>query len=565
MVHLLAASSPVLTWADIEYLGILGGLGLFLYGIKLMGDGLKSMAGERLRDMIDKYTSKAWMGIIIGIIVTSIIQSSSATTAITIGFVRAGLMKLDQTVGIIFGANIGTTITSFLIGIKVEKYALLFVFIGAMLLLFAKRRKYAYWGEITLGFGVLFYGLMLMGDALKNLKYIADFQNIAIELGHQPLLATLSGIVMTGIIQSSSASIGIIQKLYDTGAVGFTAVLPFVFGANIGTTVTAALAAMGGSLASRRAAGIHTLFNVMMTTIALLALNPYIHLIDFITDRLNLNPMMQVSVAHIIFNVTGTILFYPIIKYMVMFIKVVIRGDERERIEVNTSDFDPKLAQKFPSGALEISKRATMKMGELASEILITTRSFFNKEPKVTVDSINQIEEVINNIDTKITDYLLEISKQTLGEKDIDNSSINLAIVKNLERIGDLATNLGEFYDLVFDAKEDFSDAAKEDINGMYDTVEHMLNRALRIYGEGDYSLKDSVTEDEEYIDLLERKARQRHFDRMRSQECTTAIGSSVFVDILGTLERIADHADNIARSAVDVHTKHESIIKETD
>ncbi len=565
MVHILASASPVMTWADIEYLGILGGLGLFLYGIKLMGDGLKSMAGDRLRDLIDKYTSKAWMGIIIGIIVTSIIQSSSATTAITIGFVRAGLMKLDQTVGIIFGANIGTTITSFLIGIKVEKYALLFVFIGAMLLLFAKRRKYAYWGEITLGFGVLFYGLMLMGDALKNLKYIADFQNIAIALGHQPLLATLSGIIMTGIIQSSSASIGIIQKLYDTGAVGFTAVLPFVFGANIGTTVTAALAAMGGSLASRRAAGIHTLFNVMMTTIALLLLNPYIHLIDFITDRLDLNPMMQVSVAHIIFNVTGTILFYPIIKYMVMFIKVVIRGDERERIEVNTSEFDPKLAHKFPTGALEISKRATMKMGELASEILVTTRSFFNKEPKISVDSINQIEEVINNIDTKITDYLLEISKETLGEKDIDNSSINLAIVKNLERIGDLATNLGEFYDLVFDAKEDFSEAAKEDINGMYDTVEHMLNRALRIYGEGDYSLKDSVTEDEEYIDLLERKARQRHFDRMRSQECTTAVGSSVFVDILGTLERIADHAENIARSAVDVHTKHETLLKETD
>ncbi len=557
MLKLLTAT-PVMTWGDIEYLVILGGLGLFLYGIKLLGDGLKSLAGEKLRDLIDKYTSKAWMGIIIGAMVTVIIQSSSATTAITIGFVRAGLMRLEQTVGIIFGANIGTTITSFLIGIKVERYALLFVFIGALLVLFAKRRKYTYWGEIALGFGVLFYGLMLMGDALKDLKYIDDFHNLAIALSKNPLLSTFGGILMTGIIQSSSASIGIIQKLYDAQAIAFTAVLPFVFGANIGTTVTAALAAMGGSLASRRAAGIHTLFNVMMTTIALLLLNPYIHLIDFITNAWHLEPMMQVSVAHIIFNVTGTLLFYPFIKYMVIFIKIVIRGDEKERIEVNTSEFDSKLAHSFPTGALEITKRATLKMGELASEILTTTRHYFNKEQKVNLDSIKQLEEVINNIDTKITDYLLVISKETLGEKDIDASSANLAIVKNLERVGDLAMNLGEFFDLVFDAKENFSDEAKIDINNMYDTIEHMLNRSLRIYAESDFSLTTSIEEDEAYIDLLELKARQRHFDRMRNETCTTAVGSSVFVDILGTLERIADHAQNIARTSVSIHTLHE-------
>lgn len=563
MLKLLTAA-PVLTWGDIEYLVILGGLGLFLYGIKLLGDGLKSLAGEKLRDLIDKYTSKAWMGIIIGALVTVIIQSSSATTAITIGFVRAGLMRLEQTVGIIFGANIGTTVTSFLIGIKVERYALFFVFVGALLVLFAKRRKYTYLGEISLGFGVLFYGLMLMGDALKNLKYIEDFHNLAVALSHNPLLSAFGGILMTGIIQSSSASIGIIQKLYDAQAIAFTAVLPFIFGANIGTTVTAALAAMGGSLASRRAAGIHTLFNVMMTTIALLLLNPYIHLIDFLTNALHLEPMMQVSVAHIIFNVSGTLLFYPIIKYMVTFIKVVIRGDEKERIEVNTSEFDSKLAHSFPTGALEISKRATLKMGELASEIITTTRFYFNKEQKVNLDSIKQLEEVINNIDTKITDYLLIISKENLGEKDIESSSANLAIVKNLERVGDLAMNLGEFFDLVFDSKENFSDEAKTDVNNMYETIEHMLNRSLKIYAENDFSLTTSIEEDEAYIDLLELKARQRHFDRMRNQTCTTAVGSSVFVDILGTLERIADHAQNIARTSVSVHTKHEPMKMET-
>ena len=565
MVTMLASATPQMTWGDIEYLLIFGGLGLFLFGIKLLGDGLKSVAGDRLRDLIDKYTSKAWMGVLIGLVVTMILQSSSATTAIMIGFVRAGLMKLEQTVGVILGANVGTTITSFLIGIKIERYALAFVFIGAMLVLFGKRRKYTYWGEVVLGFGVLFYGLSMMGDALKALKYIADFQNITIYLATHPLWSVVGGIVMTGIIQSSSASIGIIQKLYDSGAVEFSAVLPFLFGANIGTTITAALAAAGGSLAARRAAGIHTLFNVVVAFVAMLLLTQYTGLVAYLTNLWHLEPMMQVSVAHIIFNVVGTVLFYPLISWMVKFIKFVIRGDEKERIEVNTNEFDPKIARNFPTGALEISKRATLKMGELASEVLSDTRSYFNRVNKIGLDDIRQVEDAINNIDTKVTDYLLEISKQTLGENDIDNSSINLAIVKNLERVGDLAMNLGEFYDLVFDAKEDFSESAKEDINGMYDTVEHMLNRALRIYGDGDYSLKDSVVEDEEYIDLLERKARQRHFDRMRSSECTTAVGSSVFVDILGTLERIADHAENIARSAVDVHTKHSALLKETD
>jgi len=258
---------------DISWQTILGGLGLFLFGIKFMGDGLKSLAGDKLRDIIDKYTSKPWMGLIIGLLVTLIIQSSSATTAITIGFVRAGLMRLDQTVGIIFGANIGTTVTAFLVGLRVEKYSLYFVFIGTFMLLFAKRKKYSYLGEIILGFGVLFYGLMLMGDALKVMKDIPAFHSLALSMADQPILAVLGGIIMTGVIQSSSAMIGIIQKIYETGGMPFAAALPFVFGSNIGTTVTAALAAMGGSLASRRAAGIHTLFNVMMTIIAMPSTN----------------------------------------------------------------------------------------------------------------------------------------------------------------------------------------------------------------------------------------------------------------------------------------------------
>ena len=549
------------TFMDISWQTILGGLGLFLFGIKFMGDGLKSLAGEKLRDIIDRYTSKAWMGLLIGIFVTVIIQSSSATTAITIGFVRAGLMRLDQTVGIIFGANIGTTITAFLVGMKVEKFSLYFVFIGTILLLFSKRKKHAYAGEIVLGFGMLFYGLMIMGDALKVLKDIPAFHDLAIQMSTHPWWAVTGGILMTGIIQSSSAMIGIIQKIYEAGGMPFEAALPFVFGSNIGTTVTAALAAMGGSLASRRAAGIHTLFNVLMTIVAMFLLPVYITVIYRLTDILQLESMMQIAVAHIIFNAVGTILFFPFIKQMVWIVKKTIRGDEKERIGINTEDFDPGLAHDLPTAALEVTKRASLKMGEMAVEILETSKAFLNKENKINQDSIEQVEELINNFDTKITDYLLLISKEKLAEDDIETSSTNLQIVKNLERIGDLASNLGEFFDMVYDGRENFSQAAIVELNNMFDLVIHMLNRSLRIYEHNDFSLLQSVKEDEIYLDLLENKARTNHFERMRSDECMSTIAGSVYVDILGTLERIGDHAENIARSVFDVHTQHEQRI----
>ena len=545
-------------FADLDWQSILGGFGLFLFGIKFMGDGLKAYAGDKLRDFIDRYTTKVWMGVLVGIVATILVQSSSASTAITIGFVRAGLMRLDQAVGIILGANIGTTTTAFLVGLKVEKYALYFIFIGAMMLLFSKRKKNAYLGEIVLGFGILFFGLSIMGTALKLLKDIDAFHDLALLMSDSPLLAVTGGAVMTGLIQSSSAMIAIIQKIYESGGIAFDAVLPFLFGSNIGTTVTAILAAMGGSLAARRAAGVHTLFNILVSIIAMILLVPYYNFIMFITERFSIEPMMQIAISHIVFNIGGTLLFYPFIKQLVWIIRKVIRGEEQERIEINTNDFDLQLAKSLPSAALEISKRATIKMGEITSECLLETRKLFNKEQKASVDTVSQLEDIVNNFDSKITDYLLIISKEGLSEKDTDANSINLQIVKNLERIGDLSMNLAEFYDLVYDSKEDFSPSALEDVNNMYEVTQHMLNRAIRIYAEDDFTLTHSISEDESYVDLLEQKARQRHFERMRSSECTTAVGSSVFIDILGTLERIADHADNIARSAFNVHTTHE-------
>jgi phosphate:Na+ symporter len=329
---------------------VLGGFGLFLFGIKFLGDGLKNVAGDKLRDYIDRYTSKAWMGVLVGGIVTILIQSSSATTAITIGFIRAGLMRLEQAVGIIMGANIGTTITAFLIGLKVENFALHIIFIGAMMILFAKRKRTSYLGQTILGFGIMFYGLKTMGDELKLLKDVEMFTDLTKEMSTHPLLALFSGVIMTSLIQSSSAMIGIIQKIYEAGGMSLEAALPFIFGSNIGTTVTAIMAALGGSLAAKRAAGIHTMFNVLGTIIAMVLLRQFIQLDRFLGSYFELNSMMQIAVAHIIFNVVATLAFYPFIKWLVILIRKILPGDEPDRREVDISSMDTEIISRSAFG-----------------------------------------------------------------------------------------------------------------------------------------------------------------------------------------------------------------------
>lgn len=542
---------------------VLGGFGLFLFGIKFLGDGLKNVAGDKLRDYIDRYTAKAWMGVLVGLVVTIFIQSSSATTAITIGFIRAGLMRLEQAVGIIMGANIGTTITAFLIGLKVENFAFHIIFVGAMMILFAKRKRTSYLGQTVLGFGIMFFGLKTMGDELKLLKDVVIFTDLTKEMSTHPFLALFSGVIMTSLIQSSSAMIGIIQKIYEAGGMSLEAALPFIFGSNIGTTVTAIMAALGGSLASKRAAGVHTLFNVLGTFIAMLLLQQFIQFDRFLANYLDLNSMMQIAVAHIIFNVVATLAFYPFIKWLVILIRKILPGDEPERREVDISSMDTEIISRLPSAALQISKNVTLKMGDIALEAFEDTRKYLLKGNKNDLEAVLQLETIINSLDSKITDYLLLIAREGLSENDLEEYTMNLQIIKNLERIGDLSVNLTEFFEMIFDANEKLSDHALEDINQMYDLVNHMLTRALRIFNEKDFNLHTSVLEDENYLDLLEYKARQKHFDRMANQTCLADVGGSVFVDILGTIERIGDHACNISKNSVNIHVTHE--IKPTE
>ena len=539
MLHIAASA---MTPADISWDFIIGGLALFLFGIQFMGDGLKSIAGEKLREYIDRYTNKPWKGILVGSIITVFIQSSSATSAIAIGFVRAGLMSLEQSIGIIIGANIGTTVTAFLIGLKVEALALYFVFLGVLITLFAKRKKQTYMGQIVLGFGLLFFGLRLMGDELSKLGQMDFFTTLATTMQNQPILGFISGTLMTAIVQSSSAVVGIIQKIYDSGAMTLTAALPFVFGSNIGTTVTAVFASIGG-----RAAAVNVLFNTIGSVIFMFLLTPYVDFIAFLSDKYSISPMMQIAIAHILRTIVISILAYPCINLMVSVIKKIIPGEE-ERIEVDLEGLDPKLAASLPAGALGVSKQVTVKMGELASDCIRASQEYFNKKSGKYRGMSSQYEDAINSLDSKITEYLMTIAHNSLSEHDTDEFINNLQIIKNIERVGDLTMNLNEFYELTYEDKGAFTDEAVGDVNEMYETVLEMNEIALNYFSTREEHYIQMINDKENYLDLVEEKARQRHFKRMAGEVCGSGVAASIFVDILGTLERIGDHIWNIVK-----------------
>lgn len=544
MIHIAANTASL---SSISWDFIIGGLALFLFGIQFMGDGLKSIAGEKLKDYIDRYTNKPWKGILVGAVITVFIQSSSATSAIAIGFVRAGLMSLEQSVGIIIGANIGTTVTAFLIGLKVEELALYFVFLGVLITLFAKRKKHTYLGQIVLGFGILFFGLRLMGDELSKLGQIEFFTNLTMTMQDQPVLGFLCGIILTAIVQSSSAVVGIIQKIYDSGAMTLTAALPFVFGSNIGTTITAVFASIGGSTSAKRAAGVNVLFNTIGSIAFMFLLTPYVGLITYLSETFSISPMMQIAIAHILRTLIISIIAYPFIGTMVKVIKKIIPGEE-EKIELDLDALDPSLASSLPAGALGVSKQVTIKMGELAADCIRSSQEYFNKKSGKYRNSTKQYEDAINSLDSKITSYLMEISHNNLSEHDTDVFISNLQVIKNIERVGDLTMNLTEFYELVIEDKGTFTDSAIHDINEMYKTVLEMNELALLYYEEPQEKYLKLINDKENYLDLIEEKARQRHFKRMTEEVCVSGVAASIFVDILATLERIGDHIHNITK-----------------
>jgi phosphate:Na+ symporter len=526
-----------------------GGLGIFLFGIKYMGDGLQKTAGDKLRDILDRFTTNPLMGVLAGIFVTVLLQTSSGTTVITVGLVSAGFMNLRQAIGVIMGANIGTTVTAFIIGIKISDYALPIIAVGAVLLFFFKNKRVHNLGQMVFGFGALFLGLEMMGDGMKPLRSLEAFHDLTVSMSTNPILGVVIGTVFTVIVQSSRATIGILQELFGQGLIDLRAALPVLFGDNIGTTITAVLASIGATVAARRAALTHVIFNLIGTAIFLLLLQPFTGLVGSIQSGLNLNEEMTIAFAHGIFNATNTIVQLPFIGVLAYIVTKLIPGDD-SAIEYKARHLDPNFIEQSPSIALGQAKEEVIRMGQFASIGLEESNNYLKTRSQKHADMGLQLEDAINNLDRKITDYLVLLSSAPLSVAESEEHSILMDTVRDIERIGDHFENVIELVDHQINNKFKLTEGAMADLESMFDLTISTVKQAISALENNDKEAAREVVTKEDQIDSMERTLRKKHILRLNDGECTGASGI-VFVDIISNLERVGDHAVNIAEAVL--------------
>lgn len=543
---------------------IFGGLGVFLYGINLMGDSLKAIAGNKLKLIIEKSTNTPLKGMFIGFIITALIQSSSGTTAITVGLVRAGLMTLPQAIGIILGANIGTTMTSFLVTLNLKEYALPIIAVGSILSFFGQKKKIKNLGGVFLGFGMLFYGLDVMGTALKTMKDFDVFRDVMASTGTWPILGVVVGAVSTAIIQSSSATTAILQELYSTGTLRLVGALAILLGNNIGTTVTAVLASIGGSITAKRTAMAHVLFNVLGSLLFLLLLVPYSMLIEYI----ELTWYYQYSTGaifwgHIIFNTINAFIFLFLVKQLVWIVKKLVPGEERE-VAFNPEDLMDSLVFEAPVLALENAKKVVTHMGNVTKDMLADAIEFsFTNDVKIYERGMAS-EEMLDTIDKKTHDYLVKIAQVGLDQPSSQLQAEYVDTIRDFERIGDHCTNLFQFFEMRYEDKVTFSQEAEAELRKLYSVVSETMEYAVQAFDTQDKTIAEKVLVREDIIDKLVIKNRKRHIMRINNNDATET-QDQLYVDILSNIERIGDHCNNIAINVIQDSYYNEELDYELD
>lgn len=524
-----------------------GGLGIFLFSIKYMGDGLQRAAGDRLRDILDKYTTNPFMGVLVGIIVTVLIQSSSGTTVITVGLVSAGFMTLRQAIGVIMGANIGTTVTAFIIGFDVGGYALPIMAVGAFLIFFFKKNMIQSIGEVVFGFGGLFLGLELMSGGMKPLREMTAFTDFTLSMSDNPVMGVLAGTIFTLIVQSSSATVAILQGLYEGNLLSLQGSLPVLFGDNIGTTITAVLASLGASIAAKRAAATHVLFNVVGTIIFLILLAPFTMYVEWLSGVLGLESKMQIAFAHGSFNIANTIIQFPLIGAWAYLVTKFIPGEDNA-IEYKPKHLDENFIEQSPSIAIGQAKEEIIRMGSLSVQGLEKTFSYLITQNKRDADTAIQVEEALNNLDQKITDYLVKISSQSISPQDSNRHNMLMDTVRDIERVGDHFENIIELIEYKEVNRISLTDDAIVDVSEMFQLTIDTVKKAVEALDTNSTKLAREVCEQEDIIDRMERQYRKNHIVRVNEGKCSGQSGI-MFVDILSNLERIGDHSVNIAEA----------------
>ncbi len=548
--------------------GMLGGLGLFLFGMKIMSEGLQKVAGDRMRKILAALTNNRVVGTLVGIAVTAIIQSSSATTVMVVGFVNAGLMSLVQAIGVVLGANIGTTVTAQLIAFKITKYALPAIGLGAALKLFANKKKWVYVGEILLGFGILFHGLQLMEGSFVPLRKSQEFKDFFLLMGDNHLLGVLVGTVLTMIVQSSSATIGITIALASSGLLTFEGSVALILGENIGTTITANLAAIGTNLAAKRTALAHFLFN-MLGVIYMLILFPvflnFINLItpgdpDFIIQTQQQAAGMAASIGdkpniarhiantHTMFNIINTIIFLPMVGLLAKLSTLLIRGKEQE-MEFHLKFIDNRVLN-TPPIALGQARAETKRMAQQTLEMLDETVLFLMDGDEKRIKPLEKKEEMVDLLQKEITDFLVALSQKSITPETSKDIASMMHMVNDLERVGDHCENLWQLGLRKRSQKVLFSETALEEIKELAEKTKEFLSFVISALERRDVTIAQKSAYMEDGIDQMEALLRNNHIARLNTGECAVLPGL-IFIDMLHNFEKIGDHTYNVSKAII--------------
>ena len=523
---------------------LIGGLGLFLYGMKLMGDGLENAAGENLKNILEKVTSNKFMGVLVGAIVTAIIQSSSATSVMVVSFVNAGLMNLTQTVGVTMGANIGTTITAQMVTLDFEAIVPLFIGIGAIMLLTVKKKRNKDLSAIILGFGILFLGMSTMSGAMEPLKESNAFKDIIDIMGNNVFLGILVGLVATAILQSSSATTGILVALGSTGVIEIEVAIPIILGCNIGTCITAVLASASGNKSAKKAA----FLNVLIKVVGVIIMLPFIGYLKDVVVYITPDVGKEIANAHTIFNVITSIVLLPFSNVLVGIVNKIMPGEEE--ISMDGPIYLDKNLLETPIVAITQVLKETIRMGEISkTNVELSMRAFIDNDEE-KIKKVYENEEIINTLEKAITNYLVQISSHELPESDSKILSSTFHVINDLERIGDHAKNIVELATEKISNNVKIAPQAREEVLHMYDRTIEAVQIALDSYKNKDANIAQSIKPIEEKINKYERALRENNITRLNERLCN-ANASTIYLDLISNLERIGDHATNIAETVL--------------
>ncbi|EJY6942204.1 Na/Pi cotransporter family protein [Staphylococcus pseudintermedius] len=539
----------------------LGGLGIFLYGLKIMGDGLQASAGDRLRNILNKYTSNPVLGVLAGMIVTILIQSSTGTTVITIGLVTAGFMTLKQAIGVIMGANIGTTVTAFIIGIDLGEYAMPILALGAFLIFFFKRSKINNIGRVLFGFGSLFFGLEFMGGAVKPLAELEGFRQLMLDMSSHTIYGILVGIGLTALVQSSSATIGILQEFYSQDLITLQGAIPVLLGDNIGTTITAILASLAGSLAAKRAAFVHVIFNVIGVIIFTLLLPIVIPLIATIQDAWHLKSVMTIAFAHGAFNVTNTLIQLPFVGVLAWIVTKIVPGKDV------TEDYKPQhlnkdLVYHAPGVALQETQKELQNVGNIVRSMLDDVHHPSQMDKKM-IKNVQQKHQAVVTISDSIRNYLVRISTKNITRKDVERLAVMFDVNRSILKVSELIEAYIEQVNRKKAKEITLTEDAERGIDKLYRFVDESFTKAIETLDVYDTTKKDEVVERSREAFNIEHQLRKGHIKRLNRGECSTD-GGLLYVDIIAVLERIGYNSRNISEAMVglneDVSTEEEVV-----